>query len=115
MLRESATAFGYDVDIAAVGDPSRALGIPGGDELLRFVDTIMTGSPDELDSARSTIIDHLGPESLVDAASVFGNFEMMNRVAEGTGIQIPRQSIERMRDTIDVLGLERLLRSLEGN
>jgi len=48
---------------------------------------------------------------VVDAASVFGNFEMMNRVAEGTGIAVPPQAIERMKDTIDELGMVSLLKS----
>jgi hypothetical protein len=111
MLRASAIAFGYDIDIAAIEDPSIPVGIPGGNDLLHFVDAVMAGSPDERTDARTAIIDTLGPESLVDAASVFGNFEMMNRVAEGTGIPIPAQAIERMRDTIDALGLNSLHKS----
>jgi hypothetical protein len=71
----------------------------------------MGSPPDDLTDAQAAIIDILGPESLVDAASVFGNFQMMNRVAEGTGISIPAQAIERMRDTIDELGIGSLTKS----
>ena len=51
------------------------------------------------------IIDRLGQESLVDAAGTYGNFEMMNRVAEGTGIPVPGAAIERESAMVHVLGL----------
>ena len=107
MLRVSALAFGYDLDVAAIQDPNLPLGIPGGSFLVALVDAAMSGSRDDLAEIHTAIIDTLGPESLVDAASVFGNFEMMNRVAEGTGISIPAQAVERMMPTIEELGLER--------
>ncbi len=106
MLRVSTLAFGYELDIAAIRDPSLPIGVPGGNGLLALVDAAMAGSRDDIADIQTTIIAQLGPESLVDAASVFGNFEMMNRVAEGTGISIPVQAVERMRDTIDELGIE---------
>ncbi|RLE13395.1 MAG: hypothetical protein DRJ28_07425 [Actinobacteria bacterium] len=111
MLRVSALAFGYDLNIAGIGDPSIAIGVPGGNHLLALVDATMAGSPDGITDSQRAIIDELGPESLVDAASVFGNFEMMNRVAEGTGISIPAQAIDRMKDTIDKLGIDSLQKS----
>ena len=111
MLRVSALAFGYDLDITAIGDPSIPVGIPGGNDLLSLVDATMAGSPDDLADAQGAIIGTLGPESLVDAASVYGNFEMMNRVAEGTGISIPAQTIVRMKDTIEDLGIDSLQKS----
>ena len=102
MLRASAAAFEYDVDIDALRDPSTPSGIPGGDLVLRLVDAVLIAS-EPLEGVHSEIIDELGPESLVDAASVFGNFEMMNRVAEVSGIPIPQQGIDRNRDLIDRL------------
>lgn len=65
---------------------------------------------DDLERALTAIIDTLDRESLVDAAAVFGNFEMMDRVAEGSGIATP-QTIERMKDTIDGLRMISLLKS----
>jgi hypothetical protein len=111
MLSSSAIAYEYDLNIAAIRDPSLPTGVPGGTELLRFVDAIFTRSPHDLVIAQEAIIDVLNPESLVDAASVFGNFEMMNRVAEGSGIPVPPQAVERMKDTIDELGMVTFLKS----
>ncbi len=111
MLSSSAIAYGYDLDVAAISDPSVPIGIPGGQELLFFVDAVMTGTPNDLEGAQSAIINVLGPESLVDAAAVLGNFEMMNRVAEGSGIPVSVQAIERLSDTIEKLGLNSFLKS----
>ena len=108
MLRESALAYGYDIDLGAIADPSTPLGVPGGDTLLQFVDAIMGTSTVSPSDARRTVIDELGPEALVDAASVFGNFAMMNRIAEGTGISLAKQTETREQSLIATLGLEPL-------
>ncbi len=109
MLRESAKAFEYDLEMAAVGDPSIDIGIPGGNLLLRFVDSILTDS-EPLGRLHSEIIAELGPEALLDAASVFGNFEMMNRIADASGIPIPAAGIEREKALVELLDLSGFLR-----
>jgi len=111
MLSSSAIAYGYDLNLTAIGDPGLPTGIPGGTELLKLVDAVIAGEFDNIQSAQTAVIDALNPESLVDAASVFGNFEMMNRVAEGTGIPIPAQAIERMTSEIETLGIGDFLKS----
>jgi hypothetical protein len=111
MLSSSAIAHGYDLDLAAIGDPELPTGIPGGTELLKLVDAVIAGEFDNIQSAQTAVIDALNPESLVDAASVFGNFEMMNRVAEGTGIPIPAQAVERMASEIEALGIGDFIKS----
>jgi len=63
-----------------------------------------------LDDVHSTIIGQLGAEALVDAAAVFGNFQMMNRVAEGTGIPIPQQAIDRESELVSRLGLLEIMK-----
>jgi hypothetical protein len=108
MLRESAIAFEYDFNMAAIGDRSIEAGIPGGRAILDLVDAVFAGT--ELDRARTSVIDELGPESLVDAVGVYANFSMMNRLAEGTGIPIPGAAIEREADMVATLGLDRFLK-----
>ena len=109
MLRASAAAFEYDLKVEALRDPSIPTGIPGGNHMLRLVDAVLIGS-EPLGVVHNEIIAELGPESLVDAASVFGNFEMMNRVAEVSGIPIPQQGIDRNADLIDRLDIGRFLK-----
>jgi hypothetical protein len=103
MLRASAGAFGYDLDLRSLADPSIPTGIPGGNELLLFVDAVLLGG--DTDAARQAVVDALDGPSLVDAASVLGNFEMMNRVAEGSGIPIAQQVIDRNTELIETLGI----------
>ncbi|NND01492.1 MAG: hypothetical protein HKN91_01775 [Acidimicrobiia bacterium] len=109
MLRESAKAFEYDLEIEAVRDPSIDIGIPGGSLLLRLVDAVLTDS-EPLAEVQEAIIEELGPEALLDAASVFGNFEMMNRVADASGIPIPAAGIEREKALVEMLELSGFLR-----
>jgi hypothetical protein len=105
MLRGSSIAFGYELDIRAIADDRFHSGVPGGDVILPFVDAVMTGTASDQRLARNAIVDALGPESLVDAAGVFANFQMMNRVAEGTGIPVPGAAIERESEMVEALGL----------
>jgi len=111
MLRESAITLEYSLDLSVIADPVLRTGIPGGTALLRLVDVVLGLSSEPLHDVHRDIIDQLGPESLVDAAAAFGNFEMMNRVAEGTGIPIPNQAIETGAEIVDALGLLKLLKS----
>ena len=106
MLRASASAFEYDVMVDAVIDPSLPTGIPGGTEILRFVDAVLGVSDHPADEARADLVSALDEASLLDAASVFGNFEMMNRVAEASGIPIPQQGIDRNAELIERLGID---------
>lgn len=111
MLSSSAIAYGYDLNIAALGNPDLPTGVTGGTQLLQLVDAVVSGEVEGIQSAQTAIIDELNPESLVDAASVFGNFEMMNRVAEGSGIPVAPQAVERQSATIDALGIGDFLKS----
>jgi hypothetical protein len=109
MLRASSSAFDYDLDLDALRDPAIPVGVPGGNLLLRLVDAVLVGT-EPLSQVHDEIVAELGPEALVDAASVFGNFEMMNRVAEVSGIPIPQQGIDRNRVLIDRLDLSRFVK-----
>ena len=110
MLRESSIAYGYRLDHASIADPSIPIGVPGGNTLLLFVDAAMGRPGHSLTVSHSAIIRELGPEALVDAAAVFGNFEMMNRIAEGTGIPITNQMLEREQQLVTDLDLHSLMK-----
>ena len=92
-------------------DPSTRVGVPGGAELIRLTDVFYENLGAEKPSARQDVIDALGPESFFDAATVLGNFEMMNRVAEATGIPIPPQAVDRETELMKILGLYDILKS----
>jgi len=59
--------------------------VPGGEELLRFVEAVDHGGQDVLKATRDAVIEALGVEVMVDAAAVAAVFQMMNRVANATG------------------------------
>jgi hypothetical protein len=107
MLRESALAYGYQVDLTAIANPSITLGVPGGNALLRFVDAAAGRSAEAIPNAQRNVIEELGPHALVDAAAVYGNFAMMNRIAEGTGIPLAKQMESREAELITALGIDR--------
>ena len=104
MLRESAQALGYETDLTVVRDLDRPSGIPGGRELLRLVDATLARS-EPLPPVQDAVLETLGAEALVDAAAVLGNFEMMNRVADATGIPVAGASIEREQALISSLDI----------
>lgn len=112
MLSWSAEHIGYDLDIRAIGDPGFACGIPGGNALLGLVDAVL--SDGNLTAAHEAIRAELGDGALAHAAGVFGNFQMMNRIAEGTGIPIPKQRIAASMDQIEAVGLHRMIKSQHG-
>lgn len=94
-----------------MADPSLDVGVPGGLSLIGLVDAYLLGDDGDREPARKRLTDELGDEGLVDAAAVFGNFEMMNRVAEGTGISVPPQAVEREAEMMRNLGLYDILKS----
>ena len=81
------------------GDPL----LPGGRQLISFVNATLTGS--DVPSARAAVEDALGPAATVDAAGVVGNFEMMNRIADGVGMPVVPGTRRRMEPVIQQLGL----------
>ena len=45
---------------------------------------------------------------MVDAAAVAANFEMMTRLADGTGAAMPAERLERSAQAIETMGIEDL-------
>ncbi len=110
-LRWSGEVHGYEIRIEGIADPAVDVGVPGGLALVGLVDRMVERDISARQQARMAVLEELGPEALVDAAAVFGNFEMMNRVAEGTGIAVPPQALEREAGMMHTLGLYDMLKS----
>ncbi|MBW2415826.1 MAG: hypothetical protein JRG76_15080 [Deltaproteobacteria bacterium] len=77
-------------DLSAVTDREAAAqsGVAHGDVLLAFSEAAVTGTEEELSSARSAVVDAMGEEAMVDAAAIIGNFQRMVRIADSTGIPL---------------------------
>ncbi|MTA29004.1 MAG: hypothetical protein F2562_09140 [Actinobacteria bacterium] len=67
--------------------PTLTVGVDHAEVLLEFarVATSPAGDDDELVRVRTALVEALGESVMVDAAAVVANFEMMTRLAEGTG------------------------------
>ena len=107
MLSWSSEINQIPVDVRAITDPTIDPLIPGGVALLRLVDAVLTRSSVGIKAAGEAVRAEVGEVGLVDAAAVVGNFQMMNRVADGTGMPTGRGSRVRHAALIDLLGLDR--------
>ncbi len=102
MLRASSDATGSATDIHDVI----------ADEVDDPVTSALTGLVDaafgngDLPSARQRVLEVLGPEALVTACSVIGNFEKMNRMADGTGLGLNDEQMEGLADIRSELGFD---------
>jgi len=62
-------------------------GIPGGKELLGFVDAVEAGA-ETLARARAAVVEVVGHDGMLEAAATIAAFNGLIRVADGTGIQL---------------------------
>jgi hypothetical protein len=77
-----------------------------GAELVAFAEAIVTGDQ-TLAQSRTTVVETLGPEAMVDAAGVASNFERMVRIADSTGIELGDLLEQASADVRTALRLER--------
>lgn len=82
MLSWSGKEQGIEVDLSTL-----TVGIPHAQELLDFAGAAASPAKNSvlLESARGRLVDAIGEAAMIDAAAVVANFEMMTRLAEGTG------------------------------
>lgn len=105
MLRESSKIFGYETDLRAVTDPSVASMVPDGNILIEFVDAVLIH--EDSTTQRASIVGQMGEDALVETAGVIGNFSMMNRIADATGMPVGKGSLAQTVDVRELLGLDR--------
>ena len=97
---------GTAVDVAAVNGTSETdAGVEHGADLLAFTEAIMRGEPATLERERLRQV--LSPAAFVDAVALIGAFNVVDRIADATGIPLD-PAIEAMsKDVRDELGLAR--------
>ncbi len=109
LLRESGTLDGESYDLSAITeDGSAGGGVPLGETLLRFTEAVMGEDEGALDRARQEMLEKLGPEQLVDASGVAATFNMMDRIADSTGIPLDGPLDLMTIDMREEIGLDRL-------
>ena len=106
MLRWSSNADGLRADLAAVAAGEGDGGLPHGAELIAFTEAIGSGEDDAIQRTRAQLVDAAGEEFMVDAAAVVANFEMMTRVADGTGAKFPDAGADKRAELASSLGID---------
>jgi hypothetical protein len=109
MLSWSSTETGQDLDLAAVADGRAGVGLDHGDVLLRFAGACGNGDDVELAGARAALVAETDEAFMVDAAAVAANFEMMTRLADGTGAAMPPERLARSADAIETMRIGNLI------
>ncbi len=89
MLRVSSNRTNRPVDLLSIVDVSIEPVLPWGRELLAFTDAAVLRDDDELPLARASLQRLAGDAGVVRAAACAGNFEMMNRLLDATGVRVP--------------------------
>ena len=89
MLSWSSTESGAPADLAAIADGTGDGGLPFGAELVAFAEAIGGWDDGVLAAARERLAAAAGQAFMIDAAAVVANFEVMTRVADGTGARFP--------------------------
>ena len=79
--------------------------MPHADLLTRFVDAA-ANSAENLESVRRELVDATDEAFMIDAAAVVAAFEMMTRVADGTGTAHPAARMEVFEPVREQLGLD---------
>ena len=105
MLRWSSTETGERADLAEVATGHGDAGVAHGDVLLAFAGACAGTDEGELARARAALVAATDEAFMVDAAAVAANFEMMTRLADGTGARMQPEILERRAAEIGVMGV----------
>ncbi len=79
--------------------------MPHADLLTRFVDAAASSSG-ELSTVRSELVAATDEATMIDAAAIVAAFEMMTRIADGTGTTHPSSRLDHFSEVRNELGLD---------
>lgn len=96
------------IDLTAVADGTGSIDLPHAEPLTAFASACTDFDDDLLASARAALIAETSEVFMVDAAAVAANFEMMTRLADGTGARMPSDVLEHRAATIGAMGVAEL-------
>jgi hypothetical protein len=105
----STTTNAGTIDLTAVAAGQAGdVDLDHGAELLRFASACAGTDDCELEASRTALVEVTGAPFMVDAAAVAANFEMMTRLADGTGARMPDITLERRAAAIGAMGVAEL-------
>ncbi|NNE84021.1 MAG: hypothetical protein HKN28_08635 [Alphaproteobacteria bacterium] len=107
-LRASGQKSGHDYDLAAaVGQAVGNGGVPGGEVLRRFAETIIKGDENQLARARNSVRAAFGDAGMVDAAAIAAQFDALDRVADATGMYLDDAALDDTAEIRATLGIDK--------
>ncbi len=106
MLSWSGQTSGDVVDLTSIATGLGTGGVPFGAELLAFAEAIAEWDDEELAETRERLCAAAGEPFMIDAAAVAANFEMMTRVADGTGARFDDATRHARADLSHSFGIE---------
>ena len=109
MLRASSSANDLQVDLSLVmGEAGENEAVEHALELADLVDTSVTNLG-SLAAARSALVEATDSATMLDAAAVVANFEMMTRIAYRTGTCHQSERLESMAEMTTSMGLDQFV------
>jgi hypothetical protein len=111
MLSWSSQEAESEVDLAELGRGGPGVTLPLARELHAFASAVPSGDGRELERARRELVaaaERLGQDGsavMIDAAAVAANFEMMTRLADGTGARFPETVVDERAPLAAALGV----------
>jgi len=100
---------GAQIDLKAVNGGAVDSGVAHGAELLAFADAVMARDADAIARSRNELERALGVGGVSEAAAVIAMFNVVDRVADATGIPIDDGFTRDMRYSIgSELGMDHL-------
>jgi len=106
MLRASSSVNDLELDLSLVrGEASENEAVQHAPALANLVDSSVNDL-ETLSTARAALVDVSDEETMIDACAVVANFEMMTRIADGTGTRHPPERLDAIGDISDSLGLD---------
>ena len=99
---------GAEIDLSAVnGEGGDDGGVDHGAALVAFVEAVMGDDDDALTAARESLRGTLSPAAFVDACAVVGAFNVVDRIADSTGIPLDEGLMTMSSGVRSDLGLAR--------
>ena len=99
---------GADIDLSAVtGVPAGDGGVAHGERLVAFTDAAMGNDDGLLAKERNALLAVLSPEAFVDTCATIGAFNVVDRIADATGIPLDQSLIAMSGELREELDLAR--------
>lgn len=109
LLRASGLATETDVDLDLIADGASGSGaggaVPHAELLTRFVDAAAARA-DDLPAVRTELVAATNQATMIDAAATVAAFEMMTRIADGTGTAHPTARLDDFSAVRETLSLD---------